>query len=46
MSGAPGFAFEEDRPGWTLVEVTDKQLLLRYKPLGAEGCIVKELEVS
>lgn len=33
---APGYNLSEFRPGFTLVEIRDQTLALRYKPLGAE----------
>ena len=43
---APGYNLSEFRPGYTLVEIRDQILTLRYKPLGAEVAAEKELPLA
>jgi 3',5'-cyclic AMP phosphodiesterase CpdA len=44
LRGAPGYTFDEDRPGWVLAEVRGPgQIKLSYKPIGADVSVVKEL---
>jgi hypothetical protein len=43
LRGAPGYTFDEDRPAWVLAEATSDKLTLKYKPLGADFSVVKEL---
>ena len=43
LRGAPGYTFEEDRPGWVLADVNNQRLLLQYKPLGQAISVRKEL---
>ena len=44
LRGAPGYTFDEDRPGWVLAEVRGPgHIKLSYKPIGADVSVVKEL---
>jgi 3',5'-cyclic AMP phosphodiesterase CpdA len=43
---APGYNLSEFRPGYTLVEIRDRTMTLRYKPLGAEVEAEKGLELA
>jgi Icc-related predicted phosphoesterase len=46
LDKAPGFAVKEFRPAWVLVEVFEKKLILKYKPVGAEVAMAKELSLD
>lgn len=41
-----GFALKEFRPAWVLVEVFEKKLVLKYKPVGGEVAVTKELPLA
>ena len=43
LRGAPGYTFDEDRPGWVLAEVSADQIRLTYKPIGAERSVQRDL---
>jgi 3',5'-cyclic AMP phosphodiesterase CpdA len=44
LRGAPGYTFDEDRPGWVLAEVRGPgEIKLSYKPIEADVSVVKEL---
>jgi 3',5'-cyclic AMP phosphodiesterase CpdA len=46
LDKAPGFAVKEFRPAWVLVEVFEKKLALKYKPVGAEVAVTKDLPLG
>jgi hypothetical protein len=46
LDKAPGFAIKEIRPAWVQVDVYDRRLVLKYKPVGAEIAAEKELMLS
>lgn len=43
LRGAPGYTYDEDRPAWTLAEVSTDALTLHYKPIGADISVVRRL---
>jgi predicted MPP superfamily phosphohydrolase len=43
LSSAPGYSLKEFRAGWVLAEMFADQLVLHYRPLGAEPAASKEL---
>jgi 3',5'-cyclic AMP phosphodiesterase CpdA len=43
---APGYNLSEFRPGYTLAEIHDQTLSLRYKPLGADPAAEKKLPLN
>lgn len=45
LRGAPGYTFDEDRPAWVLAEVTEKKLTLKYRPIGGQSDVIKELAI-
>jgi hypothetical protein len=46
LRGAPGYTYDEDRPGWILAEASADALKLQYKPIGQAISVVKELPLS
>jgi hypothetical protein len=46
LSAAPGYSLKEFRAGWVLAEMFADQLVLHYRPLGAEGEASKELTLK
>lgn len=45
LDNVEGFALKEFRPAWVLVEVFEKELVLKYKPVGADVAISKSLSI-
>ena len=43
LRGAPGYTYDEDRPAWVLAEATGEKLTLKYKPLGADVSVIRDL---
>jgi len=46
LQKAPGFAIAEIRPAWVLVDVFPNELVLKYKPIGAEVAAEKKLALK
>ena len=46
LEAAPGFAVNEFRPAWVQADVFGDQLLLKYKPVGAEVAVEKSLALK
>ncbi|MCE9532542.1 MAG: metallophosphoesterase [Planctomycetes bacterium] len=46
LQNAPGFAIAESRPAWVLVDVFPTELVLKYKPVGADIAAEKKLALK
>ncbi len=46
LENVPGFALREFRPAWVLAEVYPREIVLRYKPVGAEIAASKTLPLA
>jgi 3',5'-cyclic AMP phosphodiesterase CpdA len=46
LRGAPGYTFDEDRPGWVLAEVAGEAMKLTYNVIGAGKTVERELAIE